>query len=171
MDTVELNNYLNEFQNETDRAAAVLAGCYLDHYLESLLKSFFIDDQKFIDGQIIGSSTNSVLDSFSKRIKLAYALGLLRKSEFDDLNTIKKIRNEFAHKLHGLTFETDKIRDLCSNLIIPNQTVPKMKNLVKVDDTPRFRYTIAVGMIGNFISYRAKDEAARRTLPQELTWS
>jgi len=162
MDTKELNQFLHEFQKESDRAAAVLAGCYLDEMLELLLKKFLIQDSKFIEKYILGNSPSVAIDSFGKKTRIAYALGLLREVEYSDLETVRRIRNEFAHQIHGLSFETQKINDLCFNLKLAQIAIEKVIQDMKYTDGARFRYTITVGILGNFISHRALYETESR---------
>lgn len=51
------------------------------------------------------------LGSFSAKIDIAYALGIITEQIFNDLKTIKDIRNEFAHpkELEFLTFSSPDI--------------------------------------------------------------
>ena len=139
-------------RKESDRAAAVLAGCYLDEMLGLLLKKFLIQDAKLIEKYILGNSPSVAIDSFAKKSRIAYALGLLRKVEYSDIDTVRRIRNEFAHQIHGLSFETQKINDLCFNLKLAQITIDKLFQDMKYTDGARFRYTIAVGILGNFIN-------------------
>ena len=41
--------------------------------------------------------SNGPLSTFSAKIKLAYSLGLIDRSSFEDLETVRRIRNRFAH--------------------------------------------------------------------------
>ncbi len=170
MDITELNQFLHEFQKESDRAAAVLAGCYLDEMLELLLKKFLIQDAKFIAKYVLGNSPSVTIDSFAKKARIAYALGLLREDEYSDLDIVRRIRNEFAHQLHGLSFDTQKISDLCFNLKLAQLTIDKLLCDTKYTDGARFRYTIAVGILGNFINHRALYETEAREVCTKPLW-
>src|SRR5262249_35424596 len=55
------------------------------------------------------------LGSFSPRITAALSLGIISRTEHDDCNTLRKIRNEFAHSF-TTTFSDQKIIDLSKNL-------------------------------------------------------
>lgn len=100
---LDYGEFLTEFQHESDRAAAILGGVLLDEHLRVLLKSVLIDDEETLN--LLERGENSPLSSFSARIKGAYCMGLISKDVFDDLETIREIRNRFAHQLHGLSFE------------------------------------------------------------------
>jgi DNA-binding MltR family transcriptional regulator len=86
--------WMEEFQAESDRACAVLGAAFLDEQLRSLLESFFVDDQRKVKELFYQSGP---LASFSSRTSLAYVLGFLSPSEVHDLDLIRKIRNDFAH--------------------------------------------------------------------------
>ena len=171
MDVSILNKFFEEFQNESDRAAAILGACYLDNALEALLKSFFINDDAFIKKHILGNSPSVTIDSFAKRSSICYALGLLRQSEYDDLDLIRRIRNKFAHKLHGLSFECQDIKDRCYQLKVAKTAMVGPLSAAKYTDSARFRYTISVGVIGNFINYRAENRVKHCEVFSEPLWN
>jgi len=106
--------FFQEYQNETDRAVAVLAAAFLDEELRQLLAGFFINDEKETEGLL---GVDRPLGSFSARTAAAYCLGLLSKEDFQDLNTIRSIRNDFAHQLHGLSFGEPSIAQKCDKLL------------------------------------------------------
>ena len=59
---------------------------------------------------------DGALFSFSSRLEALHGLGLLAEPEANDLSTINNIRNEFAHRIHGVTFTTAKVISLCERL-------------------------------------------------------
>jgi len=61
--------------------------------------------------------SNAPLSSFSSRIKMAYYLGKLSASARRDLETIRSVRNDFAHHPEHLDFEVQSIKDRCANLV------------------------------------------------------
>ena len=79
--------FFDELQNESPRAAVIIAGAFLDSQLRDLLSNFLVDDPKVVD-EFLGSEKNPdrPLSSFSSRIKAAYCLGLISKSIYQDLN-------------------------------------------------------------------------------------
>ena len=105
--------FLNEFQFETDRGAALVGAALIDDRLERLLSSHLIDCK---ESKELLSGGNAPLGTLNARIKMAYCLGLITELEYKECDTIRKIRNEFAHKVHGLAFQDDRVRDLCNNL-------------------------------------------------------
>jgi mannitol operon repressor len=110
-----LNDFTTELSIETDRGVALVSVSYLDTLLESLVCSrSSIDESKIKSLGIFDQ--NGPMDTFSNKIKICYLFGLLNDMEQQDLNTIRKIRNEFAHQLSGLNFDTPSIADRCRNL-------------------------------------------------------
>lgn len=98
---------------ESDRGCALFAAAYLDSALEGLFRSSVVEGKKIDEELFEGSSP---LATFSGRIKLAYYLGLISAEFRADLETIRKIRNDFAHDATLLSFETQSIADRCRNL-------------------------------------------------------
>lgn len=56
------------------------------------------------------------LASFSARIRMAYALGIISKEMRADLDAIRDIRNVFAHAQKHITFDTHAVRSACLSL-------------------------------------------------------
>lgn len=107
------SEFLKEFQTETDRGAVLVGAALIDDRLERLLRSHFLGVKESSE-LLVGA--NAPLGSFSARIKTAYCLGLITDMEHHECDIIRRVRNEFAHKLHGLTFKDQKVKDLCNNL-------------------------------------------------------
>lgn len=135
-DTVRL------FHSETDRAAAVLAGSFLENYIGSYLRAFMIEDSE-IDKLFDGFGPFS---DFMKRIECAYAFGFISKEHRSDLTFIRKIRNHFAHHPLDSAFDKSPIIDWCGNL--------STKDFYPLRDQPadlikdnRHRFLIAIGSL------------------------
>src|SRR5207249_11487035 len=50
------------------------------------------------------------------RAQLAYCLGLLGREMYEDLNTIREIRNQFAHEHRSLSFNDQSIKGRCQKI-------------------------------------------------------
>lgn len=152
--------WIDEFQNESDRAAVVLGAAVVDTLLEELLRAFFVDDSTAAD-QLLG--VERPLGSFGARGRAAYCLGLVSKEHFDDLRTLGRIRNRFAHDLHGLDFRDTSVRDLCLNLKAIKTILPDRE----VD--ARSRYIVSVAHIASWLSLNRlginEDRRVRRPEP------
>ena len=99
---VEVFEFRATLTEETDRGCALMAAAYLDDQLECLLRRTLVDDNTAIDDLLRSAGA---LGSFSARIELCYALGLLPGQARRDLHLIRKIRNDFGHVAKPLAFE------------------------------------------------------------------
>ncbi len=108
-----LSEFLEEFQAETDRGAALVGAALLDERLARLIRSHMCEVNDV--GDLLDSGS-APLGTLSARIKLAYCLGLITKIEFEECNAIRKIRNAFAHHAHGLRFSSQEVSKLCEGL-------------------------------------------------------
>jgi DNA-binding MltR family transcriptional regulator len=111
-DYAKYDAFAKEFETESDRAAAILAGAYLDARLSETLQEFLVDDPETL--QLL--SENGPLGTFGARSHLAFSLGFLRLSSRKDLKLIGRIRNRFAHEEGNLTFSSSPIREWCHDL-------------------------------------------------------
>jgi DNA-binding MltR family transcriptional regulator len=169
LDKDNLNDFLVEFQHESPRAAVIVSGALLDTMLRDLIASFLIDDHTVVDG-LLGTDNNSEtpLSSFSARIKTAYCLGLISKTRYQDLMIIKKIRNKFAHRLHGYSFETKEVIDWCNSLQIPKQLPDQLKR-IGMGKSCRDKYELTVVILMQEMSLIIDDKRyGRRTTPEEI---
>ena len=160
------SKFLKEFQDETDRGASIMAGSILDEKLKKILYDFLIDCKQtkdLIDGY------GAPIGTFSSRLNLAFSLGLISEHEFQDCNTIRKIRNEFAHKFElDFSFKDQKIKNLCWNL---NAPTPRDKEAFK--DKPRLLFVNGVTMLYMNWLYR-EEYVSKRKLERpdwkDITW-
>ncbi len=131
--------FMNEFQQESDRAAAVLGATYLETRLEVLLRSYFIEDEGAAN-DLFG--VGRPLGSFDARRQLAYALNLIGKEEPEQLKLIQEFRNRFAHHLHDLKFTDEQIAGKCRELAQPYEAMPIQWGNGDLRE-PRWAFTIA----------------------------
>jgi DNA-binding MltR family transcriptional regulator len=147
----EFENYgdiLELLQKESHRGGVLVAGTMLDEYLYKLLKTFMINDAKKVKDLLEGG-TNAPLGSFSSRILMSYCLGLISEDEYHDLDTIRKIRNVFAHRLLDASFKDEGVKQLCRNLKACD-VVGEAHTLTNAVD----RFTITVALLSGRIALR-----------------
>ncbi len=156
----DLVGFFEKLQQESPRAAVIIAGAFLDEHLRRLIASFLIDDAKAVDG-ILGTEDNpdKPASSFSARINLAYCLGLISKRSRDDLNTVRRIRNRFAHKIHNYSFDDKEIIDWCNSLVYAQQ-------LSKLASAPSanhmYRFVAGVASLIVIITTKAREVEKHR---------
>lgn len=108
-----IRDLLSHIIEETDRGAIISAAAALDDVLVDLISGFLRDNnssKKLLTGY------DAPLGTFSSRIAMANALGLLSEEEYADLETIRRIRNQVAHKWSGVSFENEVLSKLSHQL-------------------------------------------------------
>lgn len=106
-----------ELEGTSDRAAAVVAGAFLDEVLRELLYGFLVIGNLKSDAKLFNGT--GALATFSAKIEIAFRLGLVSEGEHRVLGVIRGIRNEFAHVLGEISFSTESIRARCQNIEVP----------------------------------------------------
>ena len=100
-------NQLTELLNSQDDRGLVLSlSAFAEDALGSLLKAFMLPSEA--TSQLL-EGFNAPLGTFSARLKAAYALGLITKGQYEDLEHLRKIRNEFAHTWQTIDLNQLKI--------------------------------------------------------------
>jgi len=102
---------------ESDRAVALISAAYLDDALEQVLAAHFVGGKSVI--QSLFDSPNAPLGTFSSRVLMAHAMGLVDVRTFGSLEAIRKIRNKFAHLSSQFDFDDPTVKGLISTLELP----------------------------------------------------
>jgi DNA-binding MltR family transcriptional regulator len=97
------------------RSVALVGAAYLEDVLRFSLAARFIS-MKTPELHERLYKAGGPLNSFGQAIELAYALGLYGPMFYEDLHTVRKIRNTFAHSMKLLTFETEEIANEIAKL-------------------------------------------------------
>ena len=77
-----------------DRGLVLSLAAFAEDALGSLLREFMVPSEAT---KLLLDGFNAPLGTFSARIKACLALGLIAKDQYNDLERLRKIRNEFAH--------------------------------------------------------------------------
>lgn len=134
----DLSGLIEELANESDRASAIVASAFLDEHLRDFLIHYFVDDADASESLL---SNERPLGTFGARIRLFYSLGFASKKTLKALLLIKDMRNDFAHDLHGRSFDDPDIKAKCKKLYALSPFNPK-SNI-----TPRKMYHVCVVML------------------------
>ena len=113
-----------------------------------MLRSHLVDAPKVVDRLL---DFQGPLGTFSSRINLVYGLGLIREDQFEDLDTIRRIRNGFAHSHQPIGFSEQSLASLIGNLkqlAIMESFKDRMKPEVRELLIERFQ-TLREKFIGN----------------------
>jgi DNA-binding MltR family transcriptional regulator len=108
LDQAEFKRLETESRRSSARGAVMIVGAIIDDILADAIRSKLVNTDK--DEELFG--VERPLGTFGARLKLAYALGLVSKKMYHDMDNLRKIRNAFAHGLRHLTFDTPEIATL-----------------------------------------------------------
>ncbi len=95
--------------SQSDRAAAIIVGCMVEEWIARLiLAGLNVDKEEKSD--ILFDYGSGLLKSYNPKIEMALALGLIGRKMSGQLRIIGRIRNEFAHTLELIMFDTNIIQ-------------------------------------------------------------
>lgn len=103
-----LNRLYALLADEDERGLVLTASAFAEDQLGRLIRAFLVEVKA--SGELL-DGFNAPLGTLSSRIKGAYAMGLLSKEQFIDLEHLRKIRNEFAHNWEGCSYARSDIAD------------------------------------------------------------
>ncbi|MFH1008496.1 MAG: MltR family transcriptional regulator [Candidatus Latescibacterota bacterium] len=138
---LRLNEVLQEISHESDRAAAILIGVEINDALERAIQAYLLPPPDRKDRLF---SHDGPLGSFSSCIDLAYRLGLISGTLRREIHLIRRVRNEFAHRTAGLTFDDSPVADYCRELHIAKWAITgreAMQDALQLD-RPRNRFAL-----------------------------
>ncbi len=136
----EFHKLFNERGEVDERAIAIVGAAFLDSILEHALINFMVDDEKETK-KLLGAERP--MGSFSSRITATYCLGLICRTVRDDLRTVGRIRNRFAHQLNA-SFDLEPVRGWCLSL---RWHEISMMRKAPDDATPRQIFEVGVNQL------------------------
>lgn len=108
--------FVEEFKDESDRAAVILGAAKLDTLLMQILDRRLLPSLAGTDELLDGDSP---LATFSSRINACYRLGLITPEFAKALHLIRRIRNGFAHEISGVSLASGSHADRLKSLLLP----------------------------------------------------
>jgi mannitol operon repressor len=105
--------FLDSLHAETDRGSALSAASFSEELLKSILLAFMAEVPA--TGDLI-SGFEAPIGTFSAKIKLTFALGLIDLELYRGLDAVRKIRNAFAHQWTPVSFNEQPVPDLINNI-------------------------------------------------------
>lgn len=105
-------NIFNEVVTASDRAMAIASTAFVEHYLEAVIADNLPNMSKTVHRKLFGGP----LGNLSAKTEIARAMDLIGPVTTSDLRLIRRIRNEFAHNLLPLTFESTEISKFVNKL-------------------------------------------------------
>lgn len=108
--------FVEEFRDESDRAAVILGAAKLDMLLMQVLDRRLLPSLATTDELLEGDSP---LATFSARINMCYRLGLITPEFAKALHLVHRIRNGFAHEISGVSLASGAHSDRLKSLLLP----------------------------------------------------
>jgi hypothetical protein len=106
--TEEFASVVIEVKDSPDRSAGIVMASMMARVLEHvILARLMIVEKK--QRALPLFERDGALSSFYGNIHLAFALQLISETVRDDLDIIRRVRNQFAHSILPLTFDTEEI--------------------------------------------------------------
>jgi DNA-binding MltR family transcriptional regulator len=142
----EFSAFLPELNKETDRGMVLIATSFIDELMRRTLLAFLVESET---SSALVEGFSAPLGGFATRSAAAFALGLISERELKEADTLRKIRNQFAHHVH-VSFENQSVVDLCKNLTMAAQDYSAVQDQRTVTVEARGRFsTAAVALILN----------------------
>jgi hypothetical protein len=99
--------------DSSDRAIGIVCGALVEDHLTTFLRTKMINDSQTIKAMF---GMDMPLSNFGAKINLGFLMSLYSKEACEELRTIAKIRNKFAHKMETNSFNSAGVKDLCARL-------------------------------------------------------
>lgn len=135
----EFETFFRGLLAESDTALAIVSYSYIDDRLRGLFS-------EVVNPEIRGGAETLLgpmgpLGTSSSRIQMAAALYWINKTTYLNLHSIRKVRNDFAHKPSSRTFTEKQISSLISSMVPVEEALLQAANLDgKVSLTNRQRF-------------------------------
>jgi DNA-binding MltR family transcriptional regulator len=164
-----LDAFISTFQNESDRGAVLVATALLDDVLEGLLRCRMSQEphikKRCVDPLFM---PEAALGTFAAKIKIARAFEILGDWMYEDLEIIRKVRNEFAHSHLRVDFSEARIVKL-SRSLKAIEHAPAMFEIASGNETAaseaRFRFLLSA----SYLIFIFDRNAAVNSLSKQLT--
>ena len=115
----EWSGFFDELQSESARGAAILASVWIEDLIERKLRVHFAKGNSETRRKLF--DLGGPVSAFSSKILVAHALGWIDSEIFHDINLVRKIRNVFAHEVHGTGFDYPTVSRLIDKLMVPER--------------------------------------------------
>lgn len=112
-DFASINRFNRALSAHDERGLALALAAFAEDTLGRLLLTYLIDGKQAKD---LVEGFNAPLGTLASRMKAAYAVGLLTREQYEDLEIARKIRNVFAHDWEGVSLSQPDIRAMIGQL-------------------------------------------------------
>jgi len=132
--------------------AAILGAAGLDYRLEEMIRLRLRRNDDATWDLVVGE--NGPLATFSQKITFAYSMGLISETAKNLLDTVRQIRNVFAHSKKVIGFDNDLIKGALRKVPEPgakrSRTAKYLKTVRKAaENEPQLSYALLCYTIDN----------------------
>ena len=155
----DIHHILDAMKDGSPLACVLIGTAALEQAIGSLLTEFFVKGASTSES-ILDPNEGGILSAFMNRAKVAYCLGLISKTSYNNLNTVLSIRNRFAHSHLAVDFTDAKVIKGCMALTTMYDNLKEVdvgENKVKKDARTRF-YVCVLGMYKTILLAAAMTE-------------
>lgn len=146
-----------ELQKETDRGVAILAAAMLDEKLKTILSNFLIQG---VQSDALLKGSNAPIGTFSAKLNMAFAVGLISSDEYHDAEIIRRIRNDFAHKFDfAFSFENQSVAARCNNFLNKKHGLE--------GQNPRTLFVVTAAFLAYSLMFRDQHAQTLRLTPHD----
>lgn len=138
----DVHRMTNELNNSSDRSLALVGSSLVDDILRRKLEAFLHQDNKAATNLF---RVSGALGSFSSRIDLGRLIGAYGDDAKKEMHTLRKIRNDFAHKFDKHEFREQPNAERAYSLIF----------------CERYTWSIDSKVPGRGFSFEGRDEALK----------
>jgi hypothetical protein len=100
-----------------------VGGAYVEYALEEVILSRLRAPDTAAEEKIFFHD-KGIMGSFFEKIWMAYFLKIIGPQTRRDLDLIRSIRNEAAHDMNPISFNTEVIANRCRELLFPKESIP-----------------------------------------------
>jgi DNA-binding MltR family transcriptional regulator len=129
-DQIEHSKVFREIVKGTDRSAAILCCVQLEDAVVTLILTQLKNKNERTLERLY--ERGGPLGSFSAQINLAFALGLFDEKTRIQLDTIRFIRNAFAHARKSISFRTPEIAAANKTLVLADNYKKKVRDFKRL---------------------------------------
>ena len=162
-----------EVQLADDYAAAMISSSLMDTMLRYLIAAHLIPMGSDREEKIFGDPFG-VLNSFSAKIEMSYAMGLIGPATRGALEIVRKIRNFFAHYASQVKFDSPEVLVECRKIRTPKMLRPvsHISPILTDRNPPKLNYVHVCSFIcieiHNHIVFKDRPEVTSSKVPIEI---
>ena len=125
-EVIDIAKMISE-QQESDRGCVIFGAAILEDKLELLLRSYCRQDPQIIKRVVAPLFQGyAPLSTFSAKIQISFALGLIAERDFKALDLLRKLRNQFAHDKDIVSFQSIAYKPLADAFLASTAESPRV---------------------------------------------